>query len=535
MQRRVTIMLMIWLCMAAAARAAEPKYEVRAVWLTTIGGLDWPKTYARSATTVERQKDELRTILDMLQRANINTVLIQTRIRGTVIYPSEYEPMDACFTGQRGGDPGYDPLQFAIDECHARGMELHAWVVTIPKGKKGKEEVYMDPADPKTGDYIAAICGEITENYDIDGIHLDYIRYPETWNFGQKKGKAKREVETDASRAAREQGRKNITDIVRKISNMVKGLKPWVKMSCAPVGKYNDLARVSSRGWNAYHRVCQDVRLWMKEGLMDAIFPMMYFKDDQFFPFALDWQENSYGRAVVPGLGIYMLNAKEGNWERDVIERQMHFLRDNGMGHAYFRSQFFTDNTKGVYDFIRDNIDRYPALVPPMTGTENEKPGKPTAFTVIRGTQYDILRWDSTDRNNEPDGNNNPDVYFNVYASEELPVDINDGRNLLRIRFSGNSLAVPKSAVGKELHYAVTAMNRYGAESDAATDPEDGVTTHYPLLTDSILRSFVMRDLPESAGTGKKSKKAAKKAKTAKAPKKAKASKASGQKQRNRR
>ena len=111
-----------------------PKHEVRAVWLTTIGGLDWPHSYAQSARSIEKQKAELVDLLNRLHRANINTVLLQTRIRGTVIYPSVFEPWDGCCSGVPGKSPGYDPLQFAIEECHKRGMELHAWVVTIPLG-----------------------------------------------------------------------------------------------------------------------------------------------------------------------------------------------------------------------------------------------------------------------------------------------------------------------------------------------------------------------------------------------------------------
>lgn len=120
---------------AARCTAITPKHEVRAVWLTTIGGIDWPHSYAQSARSIEKQKDELRRILDQLQSAGINTILLQTRVRGTVIYPSAYEPWDGCLSGHPGKAPGYDALQFAINECHLRGMELHAWIVTMPVGK----------------------------------------------------------------------------------------------------------------------------------------------------------------------------------------------------------------------------------------------------------------------------------------------------------------------------------------------------------------------------------------------------------------
>ncbi len=109
-----------------------PKREVRAVWMTTIGGLDWPHSYAQSVKSIEKQKNELRLLLDKLKLANINTVLLQTRIRGTVIYPSKYEPWDGCMSGNPNVSPGYDPLEFAVEECHKRGMEIHAWVVSLP-------------------------------------------------------------------------------------------------------------------------------------------------------------------------------------------------------------------------------------------------------------------------------------------------------------------------------------------------------------------------------------------------------------------
>ena len=230
------ILSLLLLATSFLSLSAQPKREVRAVWLTTIGGLDWPHNYARQGLAIERQQQELRTILDKLQKAGVNTVLLQARIRGTVIYPSDKEPWDGCLSGLPGTAPGYDTLGFAIEECHKRGMELHAWVVTIPVGKwnglgckrlrqrfphlivKIGEDGYMNPEKPQTADYLAEICREITERYDIDGIHLDYIRYPETWKI----------------KVSSDQGRANITSIVAKIHDAVKPVKPWIKMSCSP-------------------------------------------------------------------------------------------------------------------------------------------------------------------------------------------------------------------------------------------------------------------------------------------------------------
>lgn len=455
-----TTIIAIFLSFLSLSSLAQPlpKREVRAVWLTTIGGLDWPHNYAQSYRSREKQQEELRTLLDKYQKAGINTILLQTRIRATTIYPSAYEPWDGCLSGKPGVSPGYDALAFAIEECHNRGMELHAWVVTIPVGKwKGTgcaqlrkkyprlikkigEDGYMDPENPATGDYISNICEEITRNYDIDGIHLDYIRYPETWNI----------------KVSRDQGRQYITDIVSKISNRVKSLKPWVKMSCSPVGKHDDLSRYWSHGWNAYTKVCQDAQNWLKNGLMDQLYPMMYFRDNNFFPFALDWKEQSHGRIVVPGLGIYFMSPKEKDWPLTDITRQLFFLRGIGMGHAYFRSKFFTDNTKGIYDFATDEYGTYPSLIPPMTWAKAASPKKPYDLTFT--TQKDgamRMTWQHQVKDTTM-------MLFNVYSSTSYPVDTKDARNLVAIRRQTRSLLIPSE---KGRHYAVTATDRYGNES----------------------------------------------------------------------
>ena len=470
MQNIVTktkISLLFCLLLSYLGTSAQfPKYEVRAVWLATIGGIDWPHS-----TDATRQQQELKNILDQLKHANINTVLVQTRVRASTIYPSSMEPFDLCLTGRHGKHPGYDPLKMVVDECHRRGMECHAWMVTLPIGKwkepRCKEFVgkhpgmtrrigddgYMNPEDPRTGDYLARICAEVTSHYDIDGIHLDYIRYPETWKL----------------KIPKQQARNNITSIVRKIHNAVKREKPWVKLSCSPVGKFRDVSRYSAGGWNAYNAVCQDAQGWLREGLMDQLYPMMYFKGNQFFPFAVDWKEHSYGRMVVPGLGIYFLHPKEGKWTLDIVQREMNVLRQEGMGHCFFRSKFLTDNTRSVYDFTL-YFNKYPAVIPPMSWLHIAAPSAPATLEVRRGATSDELRW--TPATDYSDG---PYLIYNVYASSHSKADTEDATQLIATRTTEHCLSVPH-AKGARLSYAVTAVDRYGNEGKAI---EDQVKHHH--------------------------------------------------------
>ena len=486
MQRLYTILVLLSLFLSMRGQsivfnAQVPKYEVRAVWLTTIGGIDWPHSYAQSARSAERQKRELCDILDRLQQAHINTVLLQTRVRGTMIYPSQYEPWDGCLSGFPGKHPGYDALQFAIDECHKRGMELHAWVVTIPVGKwnalgsknlrskypglvrKIGADGYMNPEDGRTGDYLAKLCAEMTHYYNIDGIHLDYIRYPETWNI----------------RVSRDRGRGYITSIVRKIRDAVKSEKPWVKMSCSPIGKFDDLSRYWSHGWNAYTKVCQDAQGWLKEGLMDELFPMMYFRNEQFFPFAIDWAEQSDGKIVAPGLGIYFLDPKEGKWSIGDVTSEMYHLRNIGLGYAFFRNKFFLDNQKGIYDFATKEFNLYPSLVPPMTWQSQKTPQSPSAFRVDEVDGKVQLSWDNSASYEDGSQVTTPYIYNNVYASRTYPVDVSDARNLVKARMVGTSLELEGENGGKPLYFAVTSMDGYGNESREVQSfaPESGVET----------------------------------------------------------
>ncbi len=464
-----------------------PKRELRAVWLTTLNGLDWPKTRATNSYARRQQQQELCNILDQLKALNINTILLQTRIRGSVIYPSSIEPWDVAITGSYGNGPGYDPLYFAIEEAHRRGMELHAWVVTIPCFKQaigkrmGAKSVlrthpelcrkhgdmyYLDPGMPGTADYLVSICHEIVSRYDIDGLHFDYIRYPEGASSFSDASTFRKYAPIGQTKASWR--RDNITRIVRRIYEDTHRLKPWVKVSCSPVGKYADVTRYSSRGWNARDAVHQDAQGWLRDGIHDILFPMMYFDGNHFYPFAADWQEQSCERMIVPGLGIYFLHPKEKNWDLSVIQRQLHYLREQGLaGQCYFRSKFLTDNVKGLYDYLRDDYYAFPALPPACPWLDSVPPTAPTDITIsILSDQTEELSWTPSTDNLEGG------VRYNVYTSQHWPVDITCSRNLVATQLSEPHFSYNRvAAFGR--YFAITAIDRVGNESEATQVTEE--------------------------------------------------------------
>lgn len=500
--------------------ASQPKYEIRATWLTTLGGMDWPRTKAGNAAGIQRQKKELCDILDRLKAANFNTVLLQTRLRGDMIYPSSIETFAESLTGYTGRNPGYDPLAFAIEECHKRGLELHAWIVTIPAGNTrqvkllGRNSVvqknrsmcklykgnwYLDPGNPDTKEYLSRIVKEVASRYDVDGIHFDYIRYPEqAENFPDKdtfrkygKGKELKQWRRD-----------NITEIVRRLYTDIKSIKPWIKVSSSPVGKYRDTNRYPSRGWNAYHIVYQDAQKWLKEGIHDALFPMMYFQGNNFYPFALDWKENSGNRWIVPGLGIYFLSPREQDWALDEVVRQIHFTRQMKLnGQAYFRNRFLLDNTKGILDELEENFYTAPALVPPMTWQDSIAPAAPTTPVLEQTANGNIrMNWQPA-----PDDSRHPVVYH-LYGSDTYPVDINNSKNLLEPHLiSTNYEYAPTLPWRQKRYFAVTAADRFGNES-APLELNKASDMDMPLLNKGDI--LYLPDVPDaqaiviSAATG---------------------------------
>lgn len=461
----------------SVAQNVSPKYEYRAVWLTVIENLDWPRTVARDSAGVERQKAELVAMLDSLQELHVNTVLLQTRVRGDVIYPSAIEPFSYLFAGATGKSPGYDPLAFAIEECHKRGMQLHAWIVTLPLGKddhirrQGKHALsrrrrelcthykgqwYMEPGNPATAAYIVELVREVVTNYNIDGLHLDYVRYPDR-TAGYPDAALYRKHGKGLMLA--DWRRKNITAIADSVYRCVKEIKPWVRVSCAPLGKFDDLTRYSSLGWNAHDAVYQDAQRWMRDGIMDILFPMLYFNGNNFYPFVLDWQENSCGRHIVPGIGIYRLMPEYGGWPMIELERQMNTTRAAGAaGTAMFR----TEHTLGRGREVFSRVYRKRALVPPMEWGKGSAPAMPRVSLDERNDSVVRISWTPV-----AGTAGEPPVRYNIYGSLGGSVDTGDIDNLLAAALPDTAF-VWRLRTFRALTLAVTAVDAYGRESAPA-------------------------------------------------------------------
>ena len=448
------------------AFCTSPKYETRAVWITTYGSLDWPHEKAVSSEGIEAQKAELCRMLDRLEAARFNTVLLQTRIRGTVIYPSAIEGWDECLTGTAGRSPGYDPLAFAVEECHKRGMELHAWVVAVPYVKgtnppaaqraisvKLDGKWNLDPGRPETATYLARICKEIVSCYDVDGIHLDYMRYPDNAKrFNDKASYAK----YGGRRRKADWRAENITRCVGEIYKAVKEISPWVKVSSAPLGKRKSLSRFSSGGWDGT-AVYQDPKRWFDLGIHDMVFPMLYFRGNHFFPFLADWGEIAGGRPVVAGLGAYFLSKEEKDWPLQDVTRELSYTRFLQLGgQAYYRYKYLDENHKGLYDFLSWFFYSAPSLPARCWNGLRKRPEAPKNVRLVETDSVLALCWDAVSG-----------MRYNVYAGYGT-VDTDDGSSLVAIGVESERYVLSSaSRLCRDMRLAVTSYDRYGNESNA--------------------------------------------------------------------
>ena len=469
--------IFLFFCLLSQLLPAQPKIEIRAVWLTVNYGLDWPEKPFRNEKDIEKQKSELNRILDRLQEANINMIFFQTRIRGDVIYPSRIEPRSE-YVKSIYAKVDYDPLQYAIDACRQRGIECHAWFVVYPLGsekskgtfaalirnnlvKTFNKAMYLDPGNPQTDAYILSLIKEIVSNYDIDGIHLDYIRYPESASEFPDNETYKR---YGNGKNKDDWRRENVNRLVYAVYDTVKSLKPWVQVSSSVAGMYKEIQKSGRKHWTAYSSVFQDPVDWLEKGKHDFIVPMTYYSGKLFYPYVQDWVSRNSDRFTVPGLGLFQMDSKESRWESSVLLEQVNFSREvKTDGNAFFRTAYLLDNSYGFGKGLRSGFYRTPALLPPLTWLSRTVPDAPLSMSAYSTGSFLRLEWDRL-----PEKDHHP-VFYNLYRSETFPVDTNQPENLLAVRLTDNFYRLPlDNHIESGYYYVVTGFDRYHNESDCS-------------------------------------------------------------------
>lgn len=417
-------------------KAYLPRKEMRGVWLTTIYGLDWPKTPANTPQNQEKQKQELISLIDRLYRENYNTIFLQVRLRGDVIYRSQYEPLARVMTGGKYSyaTEEYDPLQVAIEACHNRGMACHAWVVTFPLGSdkqvrslgrngiwykhrewciKHQNEWYLDPGNPAVREYIATLARELTSSYNVDGIHLDYIRYPEN---GERFNDSATYQKYGKNYSSKEQWRRdNISQLLRIVHKEANEAWPYIQISAATLGKYRTLPEYPGIGWTCYESVYQDPKAWFEEETIDFIVPMMYYKNEHFDPFLEDWHRTfSHLGPVIPGLGVYRLYDNAG-WSSQDIEKQLQQIRMRNMsGICFYREENVRPSSSPTnINRTISNYFAFPAANIPLREAKGQYPTPKAPYLLQIKEEKErnclIIEWESPATQTE-------EVTYNLYV-----------------------------------------------------------------------------------------------------------------------
>ena len=504
MMKRI-LLLLITLAIATGAYADEAlKREMRAAWVATVYRIDWP-TSVNNATA---QKAELVAYLDNLQAQNFNAIFLQVRTMCDAFYQSSYEPWSSYLTGTRGRNPGYDPLAYAVEQCHARGIQCHAWVnpyrwstgtdwnteqdkqlknsgMLLSYTSGGTTTTILNPGLPETRQRIVNVIKEIITNYDVDGVIFDDYFYPNGIPTNSSAQDYNLWNDSNVDMTFADWRRNNVNMMVADVYNMIQQVKPEVRFGIGPAGVAGTRSTSAAQhgvtpcptgsDWQ-YNGIFSDPLAWLEQGTIDYISPQLYWKTDHatnpFGPLTKWWSyvANHFGRHHYASHSISFL-ASTSNTTSDWAEvtQQINYSRqyteNYASGAVLYSAKNINGNNGGVSglgNYLHTNAFQHPAMIPALTWKTAPGYQAPTGLTLDGSS----LVW------NAQEGTL---VKYSVYA---VPNDITideaastafDGIRsdyLLGVTYKPEySLA---SAYQSGYWYAVCVIDGYGNESESA-------------------------------------------------------------------
>ena len=405
-------------------------------------GPDWP---SRPGLTPERQRAELRLLMDRAKAMGLNAIVLHVRTAGDALYPSKLVPWSAFLTGKSGvgPQPAYDPLAFAVTEAHARGLQLHAWFnpfrAMLPNfaGKAAATHVtrahrswirkygtqtWIDPGEPAARLQVLKEMMEVVDKYDIDAIHIDDYFYPyrEQRTVTKRVNGRRRRVREDIpfpdattwakyGKGYTDRGawrRANVDKFVEQLYKEVKQRKPWVLVGISPFGIWRSGVPAGITGLDAYGEIYADARKWLLEGWVDYMAPQLYWTlhgEQRRFTNLDDWwrTQNPKGRAIWPGLFDAQVAVRREGWSVSEIPAQIERLRiardatEETNGHIHFRMSALLWNSSAIGEALRTSVYSEPALWPATPWLGGAPPAAPRVTqTILEG--LDVVPGDPT-------------------------------------------------------------------------------------------------------------------------------------------
>ena len=399
--------------------------EFRAMWVATVTNMDWP---SRPDLTTAEQQQELLAILDRAAALKMNGIVFQVRPEADALYASRYEPWSRYLTGRQGRAPSpmWDPLAFAVDEAHKRGIELHAWfnpyrVAFYKDSTTARSHVsrrrpdlvvpyaqflWMNPGLPESRRLFTRAVLDVVRRYDVDGVHIDDYFYPYPEASG---GQPIPFPDARTYAAYRRAGgsldladwrRRNVNTLVREFYAAVKAEKPWVKVGISPFGIWRPgTPATTTAGVSQYDELFADVRKWLREGTLDYVAPQLYWPVQpaaQSYPVLLKWwvEESVKRRHVWPGLADYKIPITgPRKMSVDDIAQEIEITRatPGATGHIHFNTRIVMENREGIANRLAQ-LYAETALVPASPWLDKTPPQAPNARMVSDTSGAPLIR-----------------------------------------------------------------------------------------------------------------------------------------------
>lgn len=492
MRKIVFALLIVFSVFSASAQMRYPKREFRGAWIQCVNG-----QFQGLSTQAVQQK--LISQLDGMKEAGINAVIFQVRAEADALYRSSFEPWSRFLTGRQGvaPNPMWDPLQFMIDECHKRGMELHAWINPYRAQTKGTtqlapshpyykypqlfvkygDQLYFDPGYPESRKYILHIISDIVSRYDIDALHMDDYFYPYKVE-GQ-------DFPDGVSFAANGRGflrkddwrRDNVNILIKEIHETVRALKPWVKFGVSPFGIYrnlkNDPNGSNTNGTQNYDDLYADVLLWVNNGWVDYNIPQIYWEIGHpaadYDTLVRWWDRHAANRPLYIGQDIVRTVTKPDLKNPQQNQMAAKYALQRSMLHVGGSCQWYSAalvENQGNYKTALTNIyHKYPALPPTSPFMDDKAPGKVKKLKPIWTEDGYILFWTAPKAKHEMD----KAVQYVVYRFDNKEkVNLGDASKIITIT-RNTFYKLPYENGKTKYRYVVTALDRLQNESKAAS------------------------------------------------------------------
>jgi uncharacterized lipoprotein YddW (UPF0748 family) len=371
-----------------------PVQEFRGVWVASVYNIDWP---SKPGLPSEVQQAEMVKLLDTAVKLRLNAIFLQVRPAGDALYQSTLEPWSPWLTGEMGRppSPAYDPLAFAIQQAHQRGIQLHAWfnpfraLSSADKFKVSPTHLsrqqpqwmrryagnlWMDPGVEGVRRHAIAVMADVAKRYAVDGIHIDDYFYPYPVN-----GEPFDDAKTYASYIAAggelpllDWRRQNMNDFIRDLYTTLKAIRPTLAFGISPFGYWRPTVPEGIRGQlDPFDSLAADVRLWLHQGWLDYLVPQLYWPiqpPELSFSTLYEWwlSENPQQRNIYAGIAIDRIGK-----DRDAAEilKQVQVTRAvptrSAPGQVYWNWRALSSNRDKVANRLL--AERYVthAIVPP--------------------------------------------------------------------------------------------------------------------------------------------------------------------------